>query len=111
MIVGVPWNCMKALDDQRLLSTTRQIERDLIAFPLERPTSYSLLELVTPASAQLGSEPLGHREEDMLSKLDDLFRASVFLERLVGSTAIGVDLESVQQVGFVLNDLAENEMI
>ena len=48
-----------------------------------------------PVAAQLGLQPLGHRVEDLLSKVDDFFRALLSVERL-GSIAIGVDFESVQ---------------
>ena len=80
MIVGVLWICMPALDDQRLLSTTREIYRDLIMFSIEEAdivlvagVGHSQVRAYPPASAQLGHEPLGRREEDLLSKLDDLF--------------------------------------
>ena len=78
IIVGVPWICMRALDEERVVSITRQIDRDLIALPLERQTLCSLLELATPicadppAAAQFGLQTLGHREEDMFSELNGL---------------------------------------
>ena len=63
----------------RLLSTTRQINRDLVIVSIGEANTmlvagvgHSQVRAYPPASAQLGPQPLGQREEDLLSELDDL---------------------------------------